>query len=113
HEPSCLLLCAVRNRCRSESAFSPRAAQASLLDAGDLDPGQLCAVTLALLVAGLVLELQNLDLRALLGPDDLGSHRDAAQGARGRGDLVTVDEHERAELDGVARLPGELVDDDD
>src|SRR6185312_1736091 len=50
---------------------------------------------------------------ALLGPDDLGRHGDAGQRTRGRGDLVTVDEHERTELDRVAGFTGEPVDDDD
>src|SRR4051794_16726961 len=102
--PACLLLCAVQSRCRSESLFSPRAAQGSLLDAGDLDPGQLGTVALALLVARLVLELQDPDLRTLLGPDDLGGHGDAGQRPRRGRDLVTVDEHDRTELDRVSGL---------
>ena len=46
----------------------PASAQGLLLDAGDLDAGQFLAVTLALLVAGLVLELLDDDLRARTGP---------------------------------------------
>src|SRR3954471_17744098 len=110
---ACLLPCVVQRPCRSKFVISPRQAQGSLLDAGDLDPGQLRPVALALPVARLVLELEDLDLRALLGPDDLGGHGDAGQRPGRRGDLVAVDEHERTELDRVARFTGEPVDDDD
>src|SRR3982750_4881254 len=50
-----------------------------LLDAGDLDAGQLRAVALALLVPGLVLELLDDDLGAAQIGDDLGGHLDLAQ----------------------------------
>src|SRR5665647_3614203 len=63
------------------------AAGAGSLDAGDLQPGQVLAVTLALAVAGLVLELQDLDLRAALVLDDLGGHRDLRERRRVRGHL--------------------------
>src|SRR3954452_7675403 len=47
----------------------------SVLDAGDLGSGRGLAVPLPLAVTGLVLELQDLDLRALGLADDLGGHR--------------------------------------
>src|SRR6201989_1668094 len=61
------------------------------LDVGDLDLGVLLAVTLALLVAGLVLELLDHDLRALGGAEALD--RAARLVETGRLDLVTVDGH--------------------
>src|SRR6188472_325768 len=61
------------------------------LDVGDLDLGVLLAVTLALLVAGLVLELLDHDLRTRGGAEDLDGHAGLVEA--GRGDLVTVDGH--------------------
>src|SRR6478736_1682433 len=50
-----------------------------LLDAGDLDARELLTVALALLVAGLVLELLDVDLRAAEVFEDLGGHDDLGQ----------------------------------
>src|SRR4051812_13787990 len=47
-----------------------------LLDAGDLDAGEVRAVALALLVPGLVLELLDDDLRSAQVGDDPGRHGD-------------------------------------
>ena len=58
-----------------------------LVDAGDPDPGQLLPVTLPLAVAGLVLELEDLDLRALGRLDDLGGDRDRGQRLGVAGDV--------------------------
>ena len=55
-------------------AMSVASAYFAGLDAGDLDLGQRLAVTLALAVAGLVLVLEDVDLRALGVRDDLGGH---------------------------------------
>ena len=44
------------------------------LDGGDLDGRQLSAVALALAEAGLVLELEDVDLRTLLVADDFGAN---------------------------------------
>jgi len=48
---------------------------ASALDIGDLDLGVLLAVSLTLAIAGLVLELQNADLRTLALTKHLRGHR--------------------------------------
>src|SRR4029453_8783753 len=53
---------------------------ASALDIGDLDLGVLLAVSLALAVAGLVLELQNADLRTLALTKHLRGHQCRAEG---------------------------------
>src|SRR3954454_15419980 len=82
---------------------SPR--ELRLLDAGDLDARELLAVALALLVAGLVLELLDVDLRAAEILQDLGGHGDLGQGVGVGGDLVTVDQQHRRELD-LAVLAG-------
>src|SRR4051794_23236965 len=78
-------------------------------DAGDPDVGQGLTVALPLVVAGLVLELVDLDLRALAVPDDLAGHGDLGQGRRVAGDGLAVDQQDRREGDGVARLAGETV----
>src|SRR5690606_4949912 len=77
------------------------------------DAGQLLAVTLALAVAGLVLELHDRDLLAALGTHDLGGDGDLGQVVRTGGHLVAVHEHERGEVDGVPNLAVNLVHDDD
>src|SRR5690606_40698836 len=62
-------------RCHGEACFRvvrTGARGPGLLDAGDLDPGQLLAVTLADAVARLVLVLLDRDLLTLLGTHDLG-----------------------------------------
>src|SRR5689334_4752725 len=82
-------------------------------DVGDLDLGVLLAVTLALLVTGLVLVLLDDDLRALGGPEDLSRHRRLAELGGLGGDLLTVDDHEHGERELLADRGLGLVDLDD
>ncbi len=65
--------------CHCWFPFAPR-----LLDAGDLDAGELLAVALALLVPGLVLELLDDDLRAAQVAQDLGGDGDLRRARRRR-----------------------------
>src|SRR3712207_202850 len=68
------------------------------VDGPDHDAGQGLAVPLPLVVAGLVLELVDVDLRALAVLDDLAGHGHAGQRLRVGGDGVAVDEqHGRSE----------------
>src|SRR6266568_1509290 len=67
-------LCAMSNSsCRGDEPL------VGLLDAGDLQDRQLLTVALTLVVAGLVLELVDADLRTLGLVDDLGGDRDLRQ----------------------------------
>src|SRR5205823_7984058 len=79
-------------------------------DAGHLDPGQRLAVTLALVVAGLVLELVDPDLRTLGVCDDLAGHRDTRQRGGVGDDVGTVDDQYRGQRDRVAGRADELLD---
>src|SRR6476660_1463089 len=67
-------------------------------DAGDLHLGQRLAVTLALVVTGLVLELVDPDLRTLGVRDDLTGHRAVGKLGGVGHQVVTVDEQHRGEL---------------
>ena len=67
----------------------------------------------ALAVAGLVLVLQDVDLGSTLVANDLSGDLDLGQRLCVRGDLVTVDEQHRSELNSGALLRLETVDDDD
>src|SRR3954452_9577824 len=78
-------------------------------DTGDTDVGQALTVPLTLVVAGLVLELVDVDLRTLAVSDDLGRHGRLRQGRRVPGDGVAVDQEQAREGDGVPRLTGETV----
>src|SRR5699024_4265634 len=60
-------------------------------DARDLQPGELLAVALALLVTGLVLVAEDADLLAAEVLDLLGGDLDLRELGLGGGDLVTVD----------------------
>src|SRR5579875_3146111 len=81
------------------------------LDAGDPHRGQLRAVTLALVVAGLVLELVQDDLRALGLRDDLGGHGGLGEGLTVGGHLAAVvDEEYGGQLHGLAGSGREPVD---
>src|SRR6476659_7048217 len=62
-----------------DECLSGRSRVGSGLDAGDLDASELLAVTLALAVAGLVLELHDRDLRPLLRLDELGRDLDLGE----------------------------------
>src|SRR5690606_20752598 len=84
-----------------------------LLDLGDLETRQLLTVSLALAVPGLVLELENDDLRALLVPDDLCGDLDLRELRRVGGHLLPVNQKQRGQFDGIASVAGKSVDDDD
>src|SRR3954471_24811479 len=71
--------------------------QRSGVDRGDLDLGVLLAVTLALLVAGLVLVLLDDDLGALRAAEDLGGDGGLVETARG--DVLTVDDEDDGQRD--------------
>ena len=60
-----ILFSAKTNRCRYRARSG---------DCGNLDGGQLGAVALTLTVTGLVLELEDVDLRTLLVADDFGAN---------------------------------------
>src|SRR3954447_21125319 len=74
--------------------------QRSGVDRGDLDLGVLLAVTLALLVAGLVLVLLDDDLGTLRAAEDLGGDGGLVETARG--DVLTVDDEDDGQRDGLA-----------
>src|SRR5689334_17815578 len=80
------------------------------LDAGHLDAGQRLAVTLALVVAGLVLELVDPDLRTLGVLGDLAGHRYVGKLGRVGHQVVTVDEEDSGELERIAGRTRELLD---
>src|SRR4051794_8446907 len=80
-------------------------------DVGDLDLGVLLAVTLALLVAGLVLELLDDDLGTLGGTEHLDGDAGLVE-ARG-GDLLAVDDHDDGERQRLADTRRDLIDLDD
>src|SRR3954463_3952154 len=82
----------------------------ALRDVADHDAGQGLTVPLPLVVAGLVLELVDVDLRALAVLDDLAGHGDLGQRRRVTGDGVAVDQQDRREGDGVAGRTLEAVD---
>src|SRR3954449_5625613 len=83
---------------------------ASALDPGDADLGVLLTVTLALAVAGLVLVLEDVDLRTLGGGQDLGGHRDRTQGGGRREDGLAIDDHQRLQVEAGAHRAVDLVD---
>src|SRR5664279_5282875 len=83
------------------------------LDPGDLDLGVPLTVPLALLVAGLVLELDDADLGALGLANDLSGHSDILKLVGARRDIVAIDEKERGQTDHLTRLGNDLVDLDD
>src|SRR5215210_3894188 len=103
--------CAFESRpLREDEAPFLCAMSSALRDVADHDVGEGLTVPLPLVVAGLVLELVDADLRALGVADDLAGHGHARQGLRVAGDGVAVDQEQRGEGDGVARLTGETVD---
>src|ERR1700709_1279553 len=67
-------------------------------DAGYLDAGVLLAVTAPLAVAGLVLVVEDRDLRTLGLAEDLDGDLGTREGRRLRGDRLAVDQQERGEL---------------
>src|ERR1700738_2438687 len=84
-----------------------------LLDAGDLEDRQLLTVTLALVIAGLVLELVDADLGALRVLEHLTGDGDLLQVLRRAGDLRSVDDEGDRQRDLGAGLRVELLDLDD
>src|SRR3954468_11414170 len=82
----------------------------ALRDVADHDAGQGLTVPLPLVVTGLVLELVDVDLRALAVLDDLTRHGHLGQGRGIAGDGVAVDQQDRREGDGVAGRTLEAVD---
>src|SRR4051795_1458748 len=93
-----------------EAPFLCAMSASALRDVADHDAGQGLTVPLPLVVAGLVLELVDVDLRAFAVPDDLTGHGHLGQGRRIAGDGVAVDQEQGREGDGVARLTSETVD---
>src|SRR3982751_5304648 len=93
-----------------EAPFLCAMSTSALRDVADHDVGEGLTVPLPLVVAGLVLELVDADLRALAVADDLAGHGDLGQVRGGAGDGLAVDQQDRREGDGVARLAGEAVD---
>src|SRR5215207_3470844 len=93
-----------------EAPFLCAMSTSALRDVADHDVGEGLTVPLPLVVAGLVLELVDADLRALAVTDDLAGHGHARQGLRVAGDGLAVDQEQRGKRDGVARLTGETVD---
>src|SRR3712207_6824642 len=92
-----------------EAPFLCAIAASALRDVADHDVGQVLTVPLPLVVAGLVLELVDADLRTLAVPDDLARDRDLGQARRVTGDGVAVDQKQGRQGDGVARLAGQPV----
>src|SRR3954469_23873674 len=92
-----------------EAPFLCAISASALRDVADHDVGQGLTVPLPLVVAGLVLELVDLDLRALAVSDDLAGHGHLGQGRGIAGDGLAVDQEDGREGDGVARLTGETV----
>src|SRR5215204_1736419 len=93
-----------------EAPFLCAMSSSALRDVADHDAGQGLTVPLPLVVAGLVLELVDVDLRALAVLDDLAGHGHAGQRLRVGGDGVAVDEQHGREGDGVTGLPVQAVD---
>src|SRR5690606_18751184 len=85
----------------------------SALDAGDLDPGVPLPMALALAVPGLVLELQDADLRTLGLVQHLGGHLGRLEGGLVRRDRFPVDQEDGLQLHAGAGLVADPVDLDD
>src|SRR6478609_4871028 len=73
------------------------------LDGRDARLRELLAVSLTLLVARLVLVLQDVDLRALGVLQDLGGDGDLRENVRVGGHVAVVDEEDGGEVEGVTR----------
>src|ERR671916_1289084 len=93
-----------------EAPFLCAMSASALRDVADHDAGQGLTVPLPLVVTGLVLELVDVDLRALAVADDLAGHGHTGQRLRVAGDGVAVHQEQGREGDGVARLTHETVD---
>src|SRR5690349_9368514 len=93
-----------------EAPFLCAISASALRDVADHDVGQGLTVPLPLVVAGLVLELVDADLRALAVADDLAGHGDLGQRRRVTGDGLAVHQEDGRERDGVAGRTLEAVD---
>src|SRR3954471_13959380 len=102
-----------------EAPFLCAMSASALRDVADHDAGQGLTMPLPLVVAGLVLELVDVDLRALAVPDDLARHGDVRQSGRVAGDGLAVeppggrravDQKDGRESDRVARRARQAVD---
>src|SRR3954469_16207885 len=93
-----------------EAPFLCAMSSSALRDVADHDAGQGLTVPLPLVVAGLVLELVDVDLRALAVPDDLARHGDVRQSGRVAGDSLAVDQQDGRESDRVPRRTRQAVD---
>src|SRR3954468_21340491 len=91
-------------------AMSSSALRDVRVDCPDDHAGQGLTVPLPLVVAGLVLELVDVDLRALAVLDDLAGHGHAGERLRIGGDGVAVDQQDGRKGDGVTGLPAQAVD---
>src|SRR3954464_14934296 len=77
-----------------EAPFLCAMSASALRDVADHNAGQGLTVPLPLVVAGLVLELVDVDLRAFAVPDDLARHGDVRQSGRVAGDVPPADQRE-------------------
>src|SRR3954452_1666133 len=93
-----------------EAPFLCAMSSSALRDVADHDAGQGLTVPLPLVVAGLVLELVDVDLRALGVLEDLARDGHLRQGRRVAGDGVAVDQQDGREGDGVAGRTLQAVD---
>src|SRR4029450_12421930 len=93
-----------------EAPFLCAMSSSALRDVADHEAGQGLTVPLPLVVAGLVLDLVNLDLRALAVLDDLAGHGHLRQSRRVAGDGLAVDQQEGGESALVARRTCQAVD---
>src|SRR3954447_21303553 len=95
-----------------EAPFLCGMSSSALRDVANHDAGQGLTVPLPLVVAGLVLELVDVDLRALAVLHDLAGHGHARERLRIGGDGLAVDQQDGREGDGVTGLPAQAVDGD-
>src|SRR5919202_1746549 len=93
-----------------DAPFLCAMSSSALRDVANHDAGQGLTVPLPLVVAGLVLELVDVDLRALAVLDDLAGHGDARECLGVGGDGVAVDQQQGRKGDGVTGLPAQTVD---
>src|SRR5215217_8832015 len=93
-----------------EAPFLCAMSGSALRDVADHDAGQGLTVPLPLVVAGLVLELVDVDLRTLAVLDDLTRHGHLGQGRGVAGDGLAVDQQDGRKGDLVARRTLQAVD---
>src|SRR5215212_4008808 len=93
-----------------EAPFLCAMSGSALRDVADHDAGQGLTVPLPLVVTGLVLELVDVDLRALAVLEDLARHDDVRQRGGVAGDGLPVDQQDGREVDRVAGRTRQPVD---